>query len=198
LIGGVQALGWELLNAPSGAFVSKDGVTWRQAASMVLDTDNRRAIVTFSNTLPHFTNHTAGRARSSGESFVHAHFRGRSRVGDNQVLRAFLGFRMEKPKANKKAHVASRRANVGPAKAKSARKATPAKKAPKGRAKAEVAKAKDARDGTKAAKILDLLKRHGGATSKERRRSRQAQMSSRTPTTIASPPRIGQICRAMA
>jgi hypothetical protein len=39
----------------------------------------------------------------------------------------------KKPKANKKAHVAPRRANVAPAQAKSARKATPAKKGPKGR-----------------------------------------------------------------
>jgi len=73
----------------------------------------------------------------------------------------------EKPKANKKACVAPRRANVAPAKAKSARKATPAKKAPKGRTKREVAKPKVARDGSKTAKILDLLKRPGGATSKE-------------------------------
>ena len=73
----------------------------------------------------------------------------------------------KKPEANKKTRAASRRASVVPAKAKSARKAKPAKKAPKGRAKPEVAKTKDARDGSKTAKILDLLKRHGGATSKE-------------------------------
>jgi hypothetical protein len=73
----------------------------------------------------------------------------------------------KKPKPNKKARVAPRRANVAPSKAKSARKATPAKKAPKGRAKPEVAKPKVARDGSKTAKILDLLKRPGGATSKE-------------------------------
>ena len=73
----------------------------------------------------------------------------------------------KKPKANKKARVAPRRANVAPAKAKSARKATPAKKAPKGRTKREVAKPKVARDGSKTAKILDLLKRPGGATSKD-------------------------------
>jgi hypothetical protein len=72
-----------------------------------------------------------------------------------------------KTKANKKARVAPRRANVAPAKAKSARKATPAKKAPKGRTKREVAKPKVARDGSKTAKILDLLKRPGGATSKD-------------------------------
>jgi hypothetical protein len=73
----------------------------------------------------------------------------------------------KKPKRNKKAHVAPRRAHVPPAQAKSARKATPAKKAPKGQTKAEVAKPKVARGGSKTAKILDLLKRPGGATSKE-------------------------------
>jgi len=72
----------------------------------------------------------------------------------------------KKPRANKKARVAPRRANVAPSKAKSARKATPAKKAPKGRAKPEVAQPKVACDGSKTAKILDLLKRPGGATSK--------------------------------
>jgi hypothetical protein len=73
----------------------------------------------------------------------------------------------KKRKPNTKARVASRRANVAPAQAKSARKATPAKKAPKGRTKREVAKPKVARDGSKTAKILDLLKRPGGATSKD-------------------------------
>lgn len=73
----------------------------------------------------------------------------------------------KKPKANNKARVAPRRANVAPAKAKSVRKATPAKRAPKGRTKREVAKPKVARDGSKTAKILDLLKRPGGATSKD-------------------------------
>jgi hypothetical protein len=65
-------------------------------------------------------------------------------------------------KPTKKARVAPRRANVAPKKAKSGKKASPAKKAPKG-----AKKAKGARDGSKAAKILDLLKRPGGATSKE-------------------------------
>lgn len=51
-IAGVQALGWELLDAPGGAFVSKDGVTPGQAASMVFDPKMRVAIVAFSNTLP--------------------------------------------------------------------------------------------------------------------------------------------------
>jgi hypothetical protein len=73
----------------------------------------------------------------------------------------------KKPKANKKARVAPHRADVAPAKAKSAHKATPAKKAPKGRTKPGVAKPKAARGGSKTAKILDLLKRPGGATCKE-------------------------------
>jgi D-alanyl-D-alanine-carboxypeptidase/D-alanyl-D-alanine-endopeptidase len=51
-IGGMQALGWEVREAPGGAFVSKDGVSWGQAASMVFDPDRRLAVVTFSNALP--------------------------------------------------------------------------------------------------------------------------------------------------
>jgi hypothetical protein len=68
----------------------------------------------------------------------------------------------EKPKATKKARVAPRGANVAPKKGKSAKKASPAKKAPKG-----AKKATGARDGSKTAKVLDLLKRPGGATAKE-------------------------------
>lgn len=51
-IRGMQALAWEVLNAPGGAFLSKDGVSFGQAASMVLDPDSRIAIVVFSNTVP--------------------------------------------------------------------------------------------------------------------------------------------------
>jgi D-alanyl-D-alanine-carboxypeptidase/D-alanyl-D-alanine-endopeptidase len=58
LIGGVQALGWEVLDAPGGAFVSKDGVTWGQGASMVFDQDARLAIVAFSNTMPNLSSST--------------------------------------------------------------------------------------------------------------------------------------------
>ena len=54
------------------------------------------------------------------------------------------------------------RANVAPKKAKSGKKATPAKKAPK-----SAKKATGARDGSKTAKILEMLKRPGGATAKE-------------------------------
>jgi len=68
----------------------------------------------------------------------------------------------EKPKPGKKARVAPKRAHVAPKKAKSARKAKPAKKGPKG-----AKKAGSARDGSKAAKIIDLLKRPNGATLAE-------------------------------
>ena len=65
------------------------------------------------------------------------------------------------PKASKKARVAPRRAHVAPKKSKAGKKATPQKKAPKAAKKAGAA-----RDGSKAAKILDLLKRPEGATLK--------------------------------
>ncbi len=69
-------------------------------------------------------------------------------------------------KPTKKASVGARRANVAPAKPKSGKKAAPAKKTPKGAKKAKSAQP-EARDGSKTAKILDLLKRPGGVTSKE-------------------------------
>ena len=62
----------------------------------------------------------------------------------------------------KKATPGARRANVATKKGKSGKKATTAKKAPTG-----AKKATGARDGSKAAKILDLLKRPNGATAKE-------------------------------
>ena len=65
------------------------------------------------------------------------------------------------PKATPKASAAKRARNVAPKKAKSGKKASPAKKAPTS------AKAAGARDGSKAAKVLDLLKRAGGASAKE-------------------------------
>jgi Protein of unknown function (DUF3489) len=72
-----------------------------------------------------------------------------------------------KPKPKKKARVAPRRAHVAPAKAKSARKAMAAKKAPKGRPQPQVTKSRVTRAGSKTSHMLDLLKRPGGATSKE-------------------------------
>jgi hypothetical protein len=66
---------------------------------------------------------------------------------------------IEEPNANKKGNAG---AHVAPKKGKSGKKASPAKKAAKG-----AKKAAGVRDGSKAAKILDLLKRPGGATAKE-------------------------------
>jgi serine-type D-Ala-D-Ala carboxypeptidase/endopeptidase len=57
-IGGKQALGWEVRNAPEGAFVTKDGVTWGHATSMVFDPDSRTAVIVFSNTAPDMRNST--------------------------------------------------------------------------------------------------------------------------------------------
>ena len=67
-----------------------------------------------------------------------------------------------KPKATKKANVGAHGAHVASKKGKAAKKASPAKKAPKAQKEPGVA-----RDGSKAAKILDLLKRPEGATLAE-------------------------------
>ncbi len=66
------------------------------------------------------------------------------------------------PKSNKKARVAPKRAHVAPAKGKSATKTKAAEKAPKA-----AKKAGPVRDGSKAAEVLNLLKRPDGATLKE-------------------------------
>ena len=64
----------------------------------------------------------------------------------------------EKPKATKKARVRAQGAHVAPKQGKAAQKASAPKKAPKAQKEPGVA-----RDGSKAAKILDLLKRPEGA-----------------------------------
>ena len=68
----------------------------------------------------------------------------------------------EQPRANKKARVAPKGAHVARKTAKSGKKASPEKKAPRG-----AKKASGARDGSKTARVLELLKRPGGVTSKE-------------------------------
>ena len=67
-----------------------------------------------------------------------------------------------KPKATKKARVGAQGAHVAPKKGKAAKKASPAKKAPKAPNEASVA-----RNGSKAAKVLELLRRTEGATLAE-------------------------------
>ena len=75
---------------------------------------------------------------------------------------------VEKPEAPKKAPGAARSRHVAPSKGKSGKKTTPAKKGAKGAKRAKVPeKAAGVREGSKTAKVLDLLKRPGGATTKE-------------------------------
>jgi len=74
----------------------------------------------------------------------------------------------QEPKATTKANVAPRKPRVAPSKAKSGKHATPAKKGAKGAKRAKVPeKAVGARQGSKTEKVLDLLKRPGGASLKE-------------------------------
>jgi hypothetical protein len=72
------------------------------------------------------------------------------------------------PKATKKANVAPRKPRVAPSQSKSGKKTTSAKKATKGAKGAKAGnKAGGARQGSKTEKVLELLKRSGGATLKE-------------------------------
>ena len=66
------------------------------------------------------------------------------------------------PKSAKKARVGARHADSAPAKAKAGTKAKATKKAPKAQKNAG-----GARDGSKAAQVLEVLKRPGGASLKE-------------------------------
>ena len=68
----------------------------------------------------------------------------------------------EPPKATRKARDGARGAHGAPKKAKTGKKTSPARKAPKG-----AKKATGARDGSKTAIVLDLLKRQGGVSAKE-------------------------------
>ena len=79
---------------------------------------------------------------------------------------AALATGSRKPKAGKKAHVAAKHAHVAPKRAKSANKAHPGKKTSTG-----AKTAGPARDGSKAAKVLELLKRPDGVTLKELRKA---------------------------
>jgi nucleoid-associated protein YgaU len=85
---------------------------------------------------------------------------------ESETTPEILAEEQKASKATKKAHAGARRANVAPARANAGKKASHAKKAPAGPKKAKVAKP-EARDGSRSAKILDLLKRPGGATSKD-------------------------------
>ena len=72
------------------------------------------------------------------------------------------------PKANTKANVAPRKPHVTPSKGKAAKKTTPAKKDAKVAKGAKTGKKPTgAREGSKTEKVLDLLKRAGGASLKD-------------------------------
>ena len=75
----------------------------------------------------------------------------------------------EQPKPAQKPRFAAQTAHVAPSKARSGKQATPAKKANKGATSATSSKKKasGARQGSKTGKVLDLLKRPGGASGKE-------------------------------
>jgi len=83
-------------------------------------------------------------------------------ISTAEALETALAPAAEAPKTTPKATGAKPARTGAPKRAKSGKKATPAKKAPKG-----AKKATGARDGSKAAKVLDLLKRPGGASTKE-------------------------------
>ena len=83
-------------------------------------------------------------------------------ISTAEALETALAPAAEAPKATPKASRAKPARNVAPKRAKSGNKANPSKKAPK-----SANKASGARDGSKATKVLDLLKRPGGATAKE-------------------------------
>jgi Protein of unknown function (DUF3489) len=74
----------------------------------------------------------------------------------------------KEPEAPKKARVAPRRAHVASPKAKSGKKPTSAKKGAKTtKGTKTLKKASAVRQGSKTERVLDLLKRPGGATTKE-------------------------------
>ena len=79
----------------------------------------------------------------------------------------------EQPRPAPKPRSAAHKAHVAPSRARSGNKATPAKKAHTGAPSAHSPKKKAtvARQGSKTAKVLDLLKRSGGASLKELRKA---------------------------
>jgi hypothetical protein len=75
---------------------------------------------------------------------------------------------VQPPKATKRAHVAPHKRRVAPGKPKSGKKASSAAQRPKNQKATKQAKpAAGAREGSKAAKVLGLLRRPDGASLKE-------------------------------
>ena len=89
-------------------------------------------------------------------------------TNENQQTAQATAAAVEKPEAPKKANTRAQKPHVAPSKRRSGKKPTPAKKGAKGAKRAKVpVKAAGVREGSKTAKVLDLLKRPGGATTKE-------------------------------
>jgi len=75
---------------------------------------------------------------------------------------------VQPPKATKRAHVTPRERRVAPGKPRSGKKASSDERRPKSQKAAKQAKpATGAREGSKAAKVLSLLRRPDGASLKE-------------------------------
>jgi len=88
-------------------------------------------------------------------------------ITNAEATETALAPEIEQPKATKKAIAGKRGAHVAPAKAKSGKKTTPVKKATSAKKAPKGAKKAGSREGSKANAILDLLKRKDGTTLKE-------------------------------
>lgn len=86
-------------------------------------------------------------------------------ISTAEAMEIALAPAAEAPKTTQKATSAKRARTVAPKKARARKKATPGKKAPTSPKDAK--KTAGTRDGSKAATILELLKRKDGATLKE-------------------------------
>jgi hypothetical protein len=71
------------------------------------------------------------------------------------------------PKATKRAHVAPHKRRVAPARPRAGKKASSAERRPRSQKSAKQARPAAAREGSKAAKVLGLLRRPDGASLKE-------------------------------
>ena len=88
-------------------------------------------------------------------------------TNENQQTAQATAAAVEKPEAPKKANTRAQKPHVAPSKRRSGKKPTPAKKGAKGAKRAKVPEKAGARQGSKTEAVLDLLKRPGGATTKE-------------------------------
>ena len=86
-------------------------------------------------------------------------------TSDTETTDTALALEAPERKATNKAIIGAPRARVAPKQAKAGKKASAPKRAPRGAKSAKLEKG--VRDGNKTTKVLDLLKRSGGATTQE-------------------------------